>query len=132
MESNVASQHMKSLLPLHPSYDTFYCLERSKDWVQVVRRQAKTWQVTNPKQVLACVLRRRSPFDCYVEHLLKRWAEIGIRVSERDKQRAEETPHRRISRTKVEIYTDSPVATWNPRDVHGLSDRALLEKFLSR
>jgi len=120
------------VLKPHNQQDFFYCVERGPRWVQIVRRYPREWKATKVKQVLGCVLRKRSPFHYYVEALLKRWAAIGIRLSAKDRQRAEAIPHRRLSRTRIEVYTDFPVASWLTEQVEGRSDEELLEEFLNR
>lgn len=121
--------------PLHEevSKQSFvYCVEKSTSHAYVVRRYSKEWKVTKTKDRFACWTKRRSPFDCYVEELLDRWSSIGIRVSPKDRQRAEETPYRPLSKTKIEVFTDFPVTSWPLEEVEGLSDEFLLKSFFTK
>lgn len=112
--------------------DWFYCVERGPKCVQIVRRYPQEWKVTKFKEVLGCVVKKRSPFHYYVKDLLARWAAIGIRLSPKDRQRAEAIPHRRLSRTRIEVYTDFPVKSWTVAEVEGRLDEELLNEFLNR
>lgn len=109
--------------------DWFFCLEKGPGWVRLVRRHSKVWKVTKWKEVLGCMVKKRSPFYYYVKDLLTRWSSIGIRVSNKDRRRAEAIPHRRLSRTQIEVYTDFPVKAWTLDQVKGRSDEELLEEF---
>jgi len=95
------------------SDNSFLCIEKDlvHNLLVVVRRHGVQWKVPTWKDRVACILKRKSPFACYVDYLLKRWKEIGIRVSQRNRQLAEEIPYRRISRTRIEIFQDFPLGS---------------------
>lgn len=83
--------------------------------VSLCKRCPRRWTTSH----LWVPLRKSCLFKVYVNETLKTYQKIGIRVSDKDRQRVEATPHRIISRRVLEIYDDFPFATFQEEEVEG-------------
>lgn len=85
--------------------------------MSLCKRCPKQWKTPRPW----IPLRKSSLFKVYVKETLKTYKKIGIRVSKKDRQRVEATPHRIVSRRVLEIYDDLPLFTFKANEVEGMT-----------
>lgn len=101
--------YVRVLVPVHVlehSDRTIYICEKFGKSERIVKRSRCLWKVQGIKNKLACILGKKTPFDCYVDDTVRKWSEQRIRVSIKDRNYAQSIPFKQVSKLCVEIYIE--------------------------
>lgn len=100
---------VKTLVPVHVCNNTgrvIYVCEKLGKYNRVVKRSSYIWKVKGFKNMMACFLGKKTPFECYVDDIVSKWSKQRIRVSEKDRRNAQSIPFKQVSKLCVEIYIE--------------------------